>query len=91
MHVMALLFARAAQVEPSIDAYPDLARALLFGPLSPACFRLSGPDALPNAPQLFAEDAAAFGAITSPEFTPMERAQRDALQNAKRALSKSAA
>jgi hypothetical protein len=48
-------------------------RALLFGPLAPSCFRLEGPDALPDAPVRFERDAAAFGAITSNELTERER------------------
>jgi hypothetical protein len=48
-------------------------RALLFGPLAPSCFRLEGPDALPDAPARFQRDAAAFGAITSNELTERER------------------
>ncbi|MDF1506182.1 FAD-dependent oxidoreductase, partial [Roseisolibacter sp. H3M3-2] len=61
MQVAARLFARAAGVEPDPRAWPALARALLFGPMSPATFRLSGPDALPAAPAAAAADAAAFG------------------------------
>jgi cation diffusion facilitator CzcD-associated flavoprotein CzcO len=74
MNLVALSFARAAGVEPNPDAWPDLRRALLFGPLAPSCFRLQGPDALPDAPVRFTRDAAAFGAITSNELT--EREQR---------------
>jgi hypothetical protein len=75
-----VLFARYAGVEPSLSDHPDLARALLFGPLSPVSFRLTGPDRLPNAAELFREDAATFGAIVSPEFLPEESAQIEALQ-----------
>jgi hypothetical protein len=49
--VMALQFARLAGVEPTLSRWPELERALLFGPLSPASFRLEGPDALADAPQ----------------------------------------
>lgn len=73
MNLAALTFARAAGVEPHLDNWPDLRRALLFGPLAPSCFRLEGPDALPGAAQRFATDAHAFGAITSPQFTDRER------------------
>ena len=68
MNLAALTFARAAGVEPHLENWPDLRRALLFGPLAPSCFRLEGPDALPDAPARFARDAAAFGAITSNEL-----------------------
>jgi hypothetical protein len=81
---MALMFSRAIGTEPDVDDYPDLRRALMFGPLSATSFRISGPDALPNGSELFAEDAAAFGATTSPEFTPEQREQLTALRNAQR-------
>ena len=45
MNLAALTFARAAGVEPNLDDWPHLRRALLFGPLAPSCFRLQGPDA----------------------------------------------
>jgi cation diffusion facilitator CzcD-associated flavoprotein CzcO len=73
MNLVALMFARAAGVEPHLDNWPDLRRALLFGPLAPSCFRLEGPDALPDAAARFARDAAAFGAITSNELTEREQ------------------
>ena len=85
MHNLAVLFARCAGVEPSPDEHPDLARALLFGPLSPVSFRLTGPDRLPDAAELFREDAAAFGAIVSPEFIPEESAQIEALHKLRQA------
>lgn len=72
MNLAALAFARAAGVEPHLENWPQLRRALLFGPLAPSCFRLEGPDALPDAPARFARDAAAFGAITSNELTERE-------------------
>jgi cation diffusion facilitator CzcD-associated flavoprotein CzcO len=73
MNLVALTFASAAGVEPNLDNWPHLRRALLFGPLAPSCFRLEGPDALPDAPVRFERDAAAFGAITSNELTERER------------------
>ena len=72
MNLAALTFARAAGVEPHLDNWPELRRALLFGPLAPSCFRLEGPDALPDAPARFAREAAPFGAITSNELTERE-------------------
>jgi hypothetical protein len=73
MNLAALTFARAAGVEPRLDDWAELRRALLFGPLAPSSFRLGGPDALPEAPARFARDAAAFGAVTSNELTDRER------------------
>ncbi|WP_445169456.1 flavin-containing monooxygenase [Mycolicibacterium sp. Dal123E01] len=73
MNLAAVTFARAAGVEPRLADWPELERALLFGPLAPSCFRLHGPDALPDAPARFAAEAAAFGAITGNEMTERER------------------
>ena len=73
MNLAALAFARAAGVEPNLDDWPQLRRALLFGPLTPSSFRRQGPDALPDAPARFARDAAAFGAIKSNELTDREQ------------------
>ena len=73
MNLVAVTFARAAGVEPAMENW-RLHRALLFGPLAPSCFRLDGPDALPEAPTRFARDVAAFGAITSAALTDRERA-----------------
>lgn len=72
MNLAALTFARAAGVEPPLDDWPELRRALLFGPLAPSCFRLHGPDALPEAARRFRRDAAEFGAVTTNEMTPRE-------------------
>jgi dimethylaniline monooxygenase (N-oxide forming) len=82
MNLVALIFARAAGVEPHLENWPDLRRALLFGPLAPSCFRLEGPDALPEAPVRFAREAAAFGAITSNELTERERSYWSLLERA---------
>ena len=73
LNLVALTFARAAGVEPHLNNWPEVRRALLFGPLTPSCFRLEGPDGLPDAPVRFAREAAAFGAITSNELTERER------------------
>lgn len=81
MNLAAIGFARAAGCEPQLDRWPELRRALLFGPLAPSCFRLDGPDALPGAADQFARAVAAFGAITSPEFTQREQADWELLQN----------
>lgn len=82
MNVAALTFARAAGVEPRLDEWPDLHRALLFGPLSPASFRLVGADALPDAAARVRRDAATFGAITSPVMTRREVDQWSLLKEA---------
>ena len=72
MNLMALLFARAAGVEPEPARWPELQRALLFGPLAPISFRLQGRDALPDAASRFAGEAMAFGCMTSPQFDASE-------------------
>jgi dimethylaniline monooxygenase (N-oxide forming) len=82
MNLVALMFARAAGCEPQLDRWPSLRRALLFGPLAPSCFRLEGPDALPDAADTFAQEAAEFGAITSEGFTARESVYWDAVLNA---------
>jgi cation diffusion facilitator CzcD-associated flavoprotein CzcO len=84
MHVAALLFARAAGVEPDTAKWPELLRALMFGPLAAVGFRLEGPDALPDAPQRFAAAAAAFGAIASSTLAPPEAGRLQALAAARR-------
>ncbi len=72
MHLMAVRFARLAGVESEVAAWPQIARALLFGPLAPDGFRLSGPDSLAEAPERLARQAAMLGAVTSPTFSDDE-------------------
>jgi dimethylaniline monooxygenase (N-oxide forming) len=88
LNLVALTFARAAGVEPRLEDWPHLRRALLFGPLAPSCFRLDGPDALPEAPARFERDAAAFGAITSNEFTERERSYWSVTEPAVKAVAR---
>ena len=82
VHVLARRFARLAGVEPEAREWPELARALLFGPLAPSSFRLSGPESLPDAAERLARDAAEFGVIASPDFTAEEHARLEALGDA---------
>jgi hypothetical protein len=72
MNLMALLFARAAGVEPDPERWPRLSRALLFGPLAPVSFRLEGRDALPDAADRFTDEARAFGCMQSSQFQDSE-------------------
>lgn len=72
-HHMALQFAEALGVEPDVASRPELARALLFGPIAPIQFRIQGPGALPDAAERFAATAARFGCVTTPEFTAEQR------------------
>lgn len=82
MNLAAVAFARAAGVEPRLESWPELQRALLFGPLAPSCFRLEGPDARPDAPARFAREAAAFGAITDNELTAREHSYWSSVEEA---------
>ena len=84
MHLLALLFAREANVEPDLKEWPQLARALLFGPLSAISFRLNGPDCLPNAGERIAAEAQALGTIVSSTFSSEEVAQLHALAAARK-------
>jgi dimethylaniline monooxygenase (N-oxide forming) len=79
MHALADLFARNAGVEPDPAAWPALERALWFGPLSPASFRLTGPDAEADAPARTADAASAFNAITNQAITAEEAAKLKAV------------
>jgi len=83
MHVMALMFARAAQVEPDVSQWPGLVRSFFFGPLAPVSFRMTGKDSLPEAADRFAAEAAAFGCVPSGNLTPMQAGQMQALAQAR--------
>jgi hypothetical protein len=82
MNDTCIAFARDAGVEPDPAQWRELRRALLFGPLAPVSFRLTGPDALPDAAQQFTAEAAQFRAVPSPEFSSEQRAQLQALEGA---------
>jgi dimethylaniline monooxygenase (N-oxide forming) len=84
MHVMAVRFARLAGIEPAPAQTPEIARALLFGPLTATSFRLQGRDALVEAAAVVADEAACFGAIPDPSFTLAERDQLRQLAAAQR-------
>jgi hypothetical protein len=51
--------------------------------MSPASFRLSGPDALPDAAARVTDDAAAFGAGADGDLSPEQTAQLRALATAR--------
>jgi dimethylaniline monooxygenase (N-oxide forming) len=82
-HKLALVFAREAGIEPDLRQWPALARALLFGPLSPVSFRLNGPDLLPDAPARVLADARSLGTIMDAGFTGEELRQLKALAAAR--------
>jgi hypothetical protein len=83
MHVAALMFARAAGVEPDLERWPELGRALMFGPLTPMSFRLTGRDALDEAPQRLDEEVQCFGCMPSNDLAPMQIGQLQALAGAR--------
>lgn len=82
-HTAAILFARAAGVEPELERWPELARALMFGPLVPVSFRMSGRDSLVDAPQRFAAEIRAFGCMQSNQLAPMQIRQLQVLAAAR--------
>src|SRR5246500_5333166 len=84
MHLMALLFAREAGVEPDLKAWPQLARALLFGPLSAISFRLSGSDCLFDSEARIAAEARAVGMAVSSTFSIEQVAQLQDLAAARK-------
>jgi dimethylaniline monooxygenase (N-oxide forming) len=83
MHTAAIQLSREAGVEPEFERWPELARILFFGPLSPISFRLSGRDSLPDAPQRTLEDAFLFGAVPTSQLTLEQCAQLQALAAAR--------
>jgi hypothetical protein len=58
-NALALTLAEELGVSPEPVDWPGLTEPLLFGPLLPPRYRLSGPGARPDAPVLFAEQLAA--------------------------------
>src|SRR5262245_25131592 len=84
MHRMALLFAREAGVEPDLEAWPQLAPALLFGPLSAISFRLSGPDHLHDIEARIATEARAVGTAVGSTFSSEQVSQLQDLAAARK-------
>ena len=58
-NVFALTLAEELGVAPDPEVWPELSEALIFGPLLPPRYRLSGPGATDSAAGLFAEQLAA--------------------------------
>ena len=56
---LALTLAEELGVAPNVENWPKLSEALIFGPLLPPRYRLSGPGAMHSAADLFAEQLAA--------------------------------
>ena len=70
---LAIQHARLCGFEADIGAHPALARYLLFGPLTSATFRLTGIDALPDAPTRIIREAGTYAQMTSPILTATEK------------------
>jgi hypothetical protein len=58
-NALALTLAEELGVSPDVQSWPELGEALIFGPLLPPRYRLSGPGALPGAAALFTQQLAA--------------------------------
>jgi dimethylaniline monooxygenase (N-oxide forming) len=58
-NALALTLAEELGVAPNVEDWPELSEALIFGPLLPPRYRLSGPGAMPGAAGLFADQLAA--------------------------------
>jgi hypothetical protein len=58
-NALALTLAEELGVEPNVEDWPELSEALIFGPLLPPRYRLSGPGAMDRAADLFTEQLAA--------------------------------
>jgi len=86
MHTTARIFAGEAGVEPDVREWPDLVRPLLFGPLAPISYRLSGRDRLADAREGFLRDTAAFGVAPSLQLLPEQCTQLQTLAAARRDL-----
>src|SRR5262249_41580824 len=72
LHALAVLLADDAGVAPDLDARPELARALLFGPLAPAQFRLDGHGSRTDALELYTNALASWADGTSATPTVSE-------------------
>jgi dimethylaniline monooxygenase (N-oxide forming) len=70
-------------VEPELERWPELARPLMFGPLTPMSFRMSGRDSLADASERFAAEVMAFGCVPSNQLMPMQIDQLQGLAEAR--------
>jgi dimethylaniline monooxygenase (N-oxide forming) len=70
LHDLAITLASDAGVLPQLDTRPEITRALLFGPLAPAQFRLDGRGSQPEALDRYKQAIAAFAGDVSPAPTP---------------------
>lgn len=66
-HEVAVELATAAGLEPDIADFPELAAGLVFGPLIPAQFRLTGHNCHPKGREQLDAALAAVGQTATPE------------------------
>ena len=83
-HEMAVMLAEEAGVAPALDKHPELAKALLFGPLASSQFRLDGPGQRRDAAKEFLAAASTFGNITSPNLTDEQIAGLTMIANSRK-------
>lgn len=81
MHQLALQFARPMGVLPNPADWPAQEQELLFGPLSATLFRVSGPDALPDALRVLQREAREFGMLDYQAFDGEELEYLERLQS----------
>jgi Flavin-binding monooxygenase-like len=79
---MAVMLSTEADVAPALDKHPELAKALLFGPLASSQFRLDGHGKHQDAAKEFVSAASSFGNITSPNLTDEQMARLTMLASA---------
>ena len=74
-NALALTLSEELGVAPDPMDWPELTEPLLFGPLLPPRYRLSGPGAMPDAPELFA------GQLGASPRAPVDPADVEALRS----------
>jgi dimethylaniline monooxygenase (N-oxide forming) len=72
-NALALTLAEQLGVAPNLEDWPELSEALMFGPLLPPRYRLSGPGAMDGAADLFVEQ------LTASPRAPVDPADLEAL------------
>jgi dimethylaniline monooxygenase (N-oxide forming) len=78
---MAVMLSKEAGVAPTLDKHPELAKALVFGPLASSQFRLDGHGRRKDAGTEFLAAASSFGNITSPQLTDEQTAALTMIAN----------
>lgn len=79
LYTFSHLLSELGRFSPDLSEHPDLARYLLFGPITPSTFRLSGIDAVSDAPQRIIFEAGQYGIMKEGVFSEDEKAKLRAL------------